>query len=175
MTSHVLPAKQTGHSHPSTTATKRATHSQPVLRVHPAPKHSPQTRGSSPHTAPAHSQPGQTAQMCPMPALCAQILSTDTRSACEQSVSETVMFIFLFSSLVLAWEHLMSQQLLQHPFLQAGRHLGHRVKPSQFKQEILIVCSWAPHKADRNNSNNNKMFASAFLPLISVAGGLCSA
>lgn len=92
-----------------------------------------------------------------------------------EAVSETSRFIFLFSSLVLSWEHLMSQQLLQHPLVQAGRHLGRWVTASQFKQEILTVCSCAPHKVDRNNSNNNNKFASAFLPLVSVAGGLCSA
>lgn len=38
---------------------------------------------------------------------------------------ETNRFIFLFSSLVLAWELLVSQQQLQRPLLRAARHLGH--------------------------------------------------
>lgn len=68
-------------------------------------------------------------------------------------VFETNRFIFIFSLLVLAWEPLLSQQQLQCPLLWAVRHLGHWVTPSGFKWEILMVCSYAYHKAGSNNNN----------------------
>lgn len=73
-------------------------------------------------------------------------------------VFETNRFIFIFSLLVLAWEPLVSQQQLQCPLLWAVRHLGHWVTPSGFKWEILMVCSYAYHKAGSNNNNKVCLF-----------------
>lgn len=141
-------AKQIGHSRPSTQAQGEADpHS--LSSVLPAQPHKhPSNLWQSPRAAPAPSHQDTAAQMCPEPAhgLGTNSQHMDMRSACgscAQSAPETNRFIFLFT--VSGWEHPMSQQLLQHPLLQAGRHLVHWVKQPQFKQEILMVCSWAPH------------------------------
>lgn len=150
MTSYVLPAKQIGHSHLSTQAQGEADpHS--LSSVLPAlTSQTPLKPGAEPwcttcrltaeHSCPdvpsastwaGHKHTAHGHEVC-------------TGLLCTVCIwNQQVYFPFLFT--VSGWEHLVSQQLLQHPLLQAGRHLGHWVIPPQFKEEILMVCSWAPH------------------------------